>query len=295
MPIDLVKRLEKGSLVTAQELDDNWSQIEVQVNENLFALQNKVDQEVGKGLSDVNFTSERADKLDNLNANWRGRFDTYADLIAAYPLPEQGWGAIVGETGTVWAEKNGAWVDTQSASLGDMATAEYDPQNKGVDVYDMANMDEADGAKILTADERDLIAKIEGLTEKTALGSYYTLANSNTWTTIIDHPDFLVQARSPATGNRVVLIINKTGSEVVYSWQASRDNFTEVRGDTTSQNNGTFEIVGTGEVGGKRFIRIAATKNTTAINKQADTWWFDIISHRIGTTGYRVYVKMLKA
>ncbi|MBF4433186.1 hypothetical protein ERJ77_01485 [Vibrio anguillarum] len=150
----------------------------------------------------------------------------------------------------------------------------------------------------IAADDRDLLTKKDGdvlYESKTFLGSFVTATNSDTWTTIIDHPDFLVQARSPVTGNRVVLITNKTGSTVVHSWQASRNDFSEVRGDTISLNESGFEIVGTDDSSGRRFIRIATTKNTYATNKESKTWWFDIISHRIGTTGYRVYVKMLVA
>lgn len=122
------------------------------------------------------FTTARASKLDNLEANWRGRFSTSAALIAEYPTPSAGWGAIVGETGTVWAVDNGSWVDTQGSTFGDMNSADYDPTGKTSDVYDMDNMDESATAKILTADERDLIAtipdKVEGADVVQAITDY---------------------------------------------------------------------------------------------------------------------------
>lgn len=129
-----------------------------------------------------------------------------------------------------------------------------------------------------------------------SLGSYFTDTDSDTWTDIIDHPDFLVQARYPTSGNRYVLITNRTGSEIVFDWQASRSDFSEVRGTTICQVNSTFEIIGphSGD-SGERFIRVGAMKNTLATNKQKDTWWFDIIMHETAPAGCRVYAKMLKA
>lgn len=44
---------------------------------------------------------------------------------------------------------------------GDMTVAIYDPQNKRADTFDMANMKEADNAKIMTAGERNKIAKLD--------------------------------------------------------------------------------------------------------------------------------------
>lgn len=156
-----------------------------------------------------------------------------------------------------------------------------------------------DAAPLDTADNDLHLLTLKDYNEiyepKTFLGSFVTETNSDTWTTIIDHPDFLVQARSPVTGNRVVLITNKTGNTVIHSWQASRNDSSEIRGNTSSVDDNGFEIVGTDESGGERFIRVATTKNANATNKESNTWWFDIISHRIGTTGYRIYVKMLVA
>lgn len=44
---------------------------------------------------------------------------------------------------------------------GDMTVAIYDPQNKRTDAFNMANMKEADNAKIMTADERNRIANLD--------------------------------------------------------------------------------------------------------------------------------------
>lgn len=44
---------------------------------------------------------------------------------------------------------------------GDMTVAIYDPQNKRTDAFDMANMNEADNAKVMTADERNRIANLD--------------------------------------------------------------------------------------------------------------------------------------
>ena len=85
------------------------------------------------------FTAARQDKLDNFEANWKGRFSTSADLIVEYPTPLAGWGAIVSETGTVWAVENNSWIDTQGSSFGDMNMVDYDPQGIASDVFDRAN------------------------------------------------------------------------------------------------------------------------------------------------------------
>lgn len=44
---------------------------------------------------------------------------------------------------------------------GDMTVAIYDPQNKRTDAFDMANMKEADNAKVMTADERKLLTNFK--------------------------------------------------------------------------------------------------------------------------------------
>ena len=44
---------------------------------------------------------------------------------------------------------------------GDMTVALYDPSGKRTDAFDMGNMREASNAKIMTADERDKIAKLD--------------------------------------------------------------------------------------------------------------------------------------
>ena len=44
---------------------------------------------------------------------------------------------------------------------GDMTVALYDPSGKRTDAFDMGNMKEAPNAKIMTADERDKIAKLD--------------------------------------------------------------------------------------------------------------------------------------
>lgn len=128
---------------------------------------------------------------------------------------------------------------------------------------------------------------------QTYLGSFYSTSNSDTWETVIETSDLKIQARSPASGNRIALITNKMDDTINYSWQASRDNFSEVRGDYVSAKDGQFEIVGSDTSDGKRFIRIAAQKNAVGTYKEQKTFWIDIISHRVGTSGCRVYVKML--
>lgn len=173
--ISLIKRLVKGSLMTAQELDGNWTQLEDQVNLNITAIEDKVDKEGTKVLSDENFTTSRANKLDNLEENWKGRFETSAGLLSAYPNPNSGWGAIIGDTGTVWAVSDqGTWYDTQSSTFGDMNTVDYDPTGKATDAFSMASMDETPTKKVLTKDERDLIATITNKTESTDVAQALT-------------------------------------------------------------------------------------------------------------------------
>ena len=164
----------------------------------------------------------------------------------------------------------------------------YDTTAKRVSVVEDAVTTASDDKHILTKKDFDALN-----VPQTYLGSFYSTSNSDTWAIVIETPDLKIEARSPASGNRIALITNKMDDTINYSWQASRDNFTEVRGDYVSAKDGQFEIVGSDTSDGKRFIRIAAQNNTVGTYKEQKTFWIDIISHRVGVSGCRVYVKML--
>ena len=52
------------------------------------------------------------EELENLENNRKGFFSTAEKLRKAFPNPQTGWYAYVGETDTIWEVSNGVWVDS---------------------------------------------------------------------------------------------------------------------------------------------------------------------------------------
>ena len=111
-----------------------------------------------------NFTDAYKNKLDNLTDNYKGSYADDTALKTAYPTGNDGDYATVQSTGTIWIWSVGLsdWADTLSGSIGDMLKADYDSSNKGVDVYDMDNMDDGTTKVAMLLTER---TKLSGLDE----------------------------------------------------------------------------------------------------------------------------------
>lgn len=109
-----------------------------------------------------NFTDAYKNKLDNLTDNYKGSYADDTALKTAYPTGNDGDYATVQSTGTIWIWSIGLsdWADTLSGSIGDMLKADYDSSNKGVDVYDMDNMDDGTTKVAMLLTER---TKLSGL------------------------------------------------------------------------------------------------------------------------------------
>ena len=109
-----------------------------------------------------NFTDAYKNKLDNLTDNYKGSYADDTALKTAYPTGNDGDYATVQSTGTIWIWSVGLsdWADTLSGSIGDMLKSEYDSSNKGVDVYDMDNMDDGTTKVAMLLTER---TKLSGL------------------------------------------------------------------------------------------------------------------------------------
>lgn len=109
-----------------------------------------------------NFTDAYKNKLDNLTDNYKGSYADDTALKAAYPTGNNGDYATVQSTGTIWIWSIGLsdWADTLSGSIGDMLKNDYDSSNKGVDVYDMDNMDDGTTKVAMLLTER---TKLSGL------------------------------------------------------------------------------------------------------------------------------------
>lgn len=140
---------------------------------------------------------------------------------------------------------------------GDMTVAIYDPQNKRADAFDMANMKEADNAKILTADERNKIAKlgdnylsksggtITGEIRSTGWFTYVHQGDPDTWglgfrVVSSQRPDYFAEFDYQAGGARVY--VNGYGDVATFQRNGglSVAEFVLVGGSTILQKDGNI-------------------------------------------------------
>ena len=149
------------------------------------ALATKVDKEVGKQLSQENYTTAEKQKLANLTDNFKGGYATNQEMIDGVPNPQTNFYVLRFDTNTFWYYKSNAWTNTGSLSSGDMLKAIYDPTGKNGDVFSMANMVETLDAKIMTALERSKLANIEAGAEKNKV----TAVNNKTGNVILTKQD----------------------------------------------------------------------------------------------------------
>ncbi len=102
-----------------------------EVEEINIALDNKVDKEAGKGLSENDFTDSLKQKLEEIESSkFRGVYNTFADLLAEYPEGqneswhhnEGGWYADVGKENEdsvryIWDKNDYIWIESGLAGL----------------------------------------------------------------------------------------------------------------------------------------------------------------------------------
>lgn len=124
-------------------------------------LDGKVDKEVGKGLSEENYTTAEKNKLANLTDNFKGGYSNAIDRDAGLTSPEDNWYILQHDTDTIWYYKDSVWINTGNKSTGDMLKAIYDPTGKNADSFLMSNMVETIDAKIMTSSERNKLATIQ--------------------------------------------------------------------------------------------------------------------------------------
>ena len=141
-------------------LDTNWV-IEETASIDPTILDSKVDKEVGKGLSEKNYTTAEKNKLANLTDNFKGGFSNATDRDAELTTPAVNWYILQHDTDTIWYYKDSVWIDTGNKSTGDMLKAIYDPTGKNADSFLMSNMVEDLDAKIMTSAERVKLTSIE--------------------------------------------------------------------------------------------------------------------------------------
>ena len=151
---EVVYRLKGGIL------DTNWD-IEETASIDPTILDSKVDKEVGKGLSEENYTTAEKTKLANLTDNFKGGFSNATDRDAELTTPAENWYILQHDTDTIWYYKDSVWIDTGNKSTGDMLKAIYDPTGKNADSFLMSNMVEDLDAKIMTSAERVKLTSIE--------------------------------------------------------------------------------------------------------------------------------------
>ena len=98
-------------------------------------------------------TAEQGKKADSAVQPQNLKNLAYKDKITVNEINTNG-----APSNTTFLSGNG-WQNLTGG--GDMTVAIYDPQNKRTDAFDMANMNEADNAKVMTADERNRIANLD--------------------------------------------------------------------------------------------------------------------------------------
>ena len=98
-------------------------------------------------------TAEQGKKADSAVQPQNLKNLAYKDKITVNEINTNG-----APSNTTFLSGNG-WQNLTGG--GDMTVAIYDPQNKRTDAFDMANMKEADNAKVMTADERNKVANLD--------------------------------------------------------------------------------------------------------------------------------------
>ena len=145
----------------------NWVEIAggISTDEIDALLDLKVDKEIGKQLTDQNFSIGEKEKLANITDYFKGLFSNSVERDTAVTNPIIGNYVIqpntIGSGNTIWIYDGSDWVDTGTESLGDMLKSTYDPTNKNADVYLMDNMSEGLNTKVMTSLERVKLAGIE--------------------------------------------------------------------------------------------------------------------------------------
>lgn len=109
-----------------------------------------------------NFTDSLKTKLEGLEGNFKGSFNSEAEIIAAYPTAGRGDWVINYGTNTIWLWDvfTTAWVDTEKGSIGDMQKIVYDPTGKNADAFNMDNMDDGASKVGMTPAERLKLSNI---------------------------------------------------------------------------------------------------------------------------------------
>ena len=196
--------------------NENW----VKEKSNSFdpiILDSKVDKEVGKGLSEENYTTAEKNKLANLTDNFKGGYVDSADRDGSLVNPEDNWYILQHDTDTIWYYKNSAWVNTGNKSTGDMLKAIYDPTGKNADSFLMSNMVETLDAKIMTSAER---TKLDSIEEGAQVNTVFKV-NNKTGNVMLDKNDIGLNRvdntpdneKSVATAGRLTIPVKINGVE----------------------------------------------------------------------------------
>ena len=180
-------------------------------------LDSKVDKEVGKWLSEENYTTAEKNKLANLTDNFKGGYVDSADRDGSLINPEDNWYILQHDTDTIWYYKNSAWVNTGNKSTGDMLKAIYDPTGKNADSFLMSNMVETLDAKIMTSAER---TKLDSIEEGAQVNTVFKV-NNKTGNVMLDKNDIGLNRvdntpdneKSVATAGRLTLPVKINGVE----------------------------------------------------------------------------------
>ncbi|SMC45678.1 hypothetical protein [Pedobacter africanus] len=140
------------------------------------ALDNKVDKEIGKGLSENDYTDAEKTKLANLSDYFKGRYASLAALQSAFPIGEDGDYATVDTVGVdaityIWDETDAEWVP---GNPGSVTTVNG---QTGAVILDADDIGDGTTNKAYTATEKTKLAAITG----TNTGDNATNSTSNSY------------------------------------------------------------------------------------------------------------------
>ena len=226
----------KGGIANENWIKDNVGAIDPTI------LDGKVDKEVGKGLSEENYTTAEKNKLANLTDNFKGGYSDSTDRDGSLTSPEDNWYILQHDTDTIWYYKNSIWVNTGNKSTGDMLKAIYDPTGKNADSFLMSNMVETLDAKIMTSAER---TKLTGIEEGAQVNTVFKV-NNKTGNVVLDKNDVGLDKvdNTPDNEKSVATAGRLTNPVKINGEYFSGDEDIEIKFKTINNQN----ILGTGNI-----------------------------------------------
>lgn len=161
----IVSCLQKpSSIFILNATRNNWIEINID---------NKVDKITNKQLSTEDFTTQEKNKLANLTDYFKGYYADSNSRNSSLTNPQLGWYVLQGNTNTIWYYNGSSWVDTGSASSGDMLKSIYDPMNVNSNVYNVDNHIDGSTNRLFTQTDKTKLTNLQNYTLQSHDSSYH--------------------------------------------------------------------------------------------------------------------------